>query len=154
MVDFTVAVTGLSAADDPNSGIPVLRSLKCSPEWKGRTVGLSYDPLDTGLYNESLIDEIHLLPWSTEGAGALLQRLRELNDKVKIDVIIPNMDGELLNYIRLQDELREMGIHVLLPAEDKLRMQFKIKLVEFCKEHGLKPEQEFYEKAINALEAK
>lgn len=42
----------------------------------------------------------------------------------------------MLNFIRLESELKAMGISLLLPTESSLRIHFKIALSDFCRAHG------------------
>lgn len=142
--ELHIAVTGLSGTDDPNPGIGVIQSLRmvrgslpaADGEWRGRIIGLAYDALDTAIYDDNLVDEVHLLPWAAQGEGALLYRLRQIVQKTPLHVIVPTLDGELLNFIRLESELKAMGISVLLPTESSVRVQFKIALSDFCQTHG------------------
>jgi len=81
MIKYTVGVTGLNATDNPGPGVPVIRSIKDSPLWQGKIVGLAYDALDTGIYNNDLMDEVYLIPYPTEGEENLLARLKYIKDK-------------------------------------------------------------------------
>lgn len=136
---YRIAVTGLNATDDPNPGVAVIRSLRAAPEWQDslRIIGLAYDAMDTGIYSEGLLDEVYMLPYAYQGEGALLHRLREIRQKTKIDVLIPTLDGELLNVIRSESVLNNMGIHVLLPSESSFKMHYKNALADFCNSNGI-----------------
>ncbi|MBI2867139.1 MAG: ATP-grasp domain-containing protein [Chloroflexi bacterium] len=129
-----VAVTGLNATDDPNPGIAVIQSLRDASGLgdKVRIIGLAYDALDTGIYSGELVDEVYLLPYAAQGEGALLHRLREIRTKTRIDVIIPTLDGEIINFCRLEHVLQSMGIRLLIPTEHRLRTHFKHTLHQFC----------------------
>ncbi len=134
-----VAVTGLNATDDPNPGLNVIRSLREKPEWQGRLriIGLAYDALDTGIHAGDLVDEVYLLPYASQGAGTLFHRIQEIRMRTKIDVIIPTLDGELLNFSQIEPLLQPMGIRMLLPGERQIKVHFKHALPEFCKEHDI-----------------
>ncbi len=136
---YRIAVTGLNATDDPNPGVAVIRSLRADPEWQNslHIVGLAYDAMDTGIYSEGLLDEVYMLPYAYQGEGAFLHRMREIRQKTKIDVLIPTLDGELLNIMRSESLLNNMGIHVLLPAESSLKMHYKNVLADFCGANGI-----------------
>jgi len=138
MISYNVAVTGLNAMDDPVGGIPVTRSIKSAKEWGGKIIALTYDALDTGIYNSGLLDEVYLLPYPAEGENALLQRLKQILQKTSIDVIIPTIDSELVNISRLEPELKELGVNLLLSPEDKLRLNRKGQLGEFCQANGIR----------------
>ena len=55
----------------------------------------------------------------------------------KLDLIIPNFDAELFNFIKLRDKLKGMGIHTFLPDLDQFEARDKVKLYEFGQKHGL-----------------
>jgi carbamoyl-phosphate synthase large subunit len=136
---YHIAVTGLNATDDPNPGLAVIQSLRAKKNWDGqlKIIGLAYDALDTGIHDSELIDEVYLMPYAPQGAGALLHRLREVRQKTPIDVLIPTLDGELLNFCQAEPVLRTLGIHMLLPSENQLRHHFKHMLFEFCSTHDI-----------------
>jgi len=137
MIQCNVAVTGLHVADDPAPGIAVIRSIRDSGQWEGKIIGLAYDALDTGIYDKGLLDEIYLLPHSLDSSG-LWQRLRDITQKTRIDVLMPLLDLELLNLPGLEPLLREMGINLLLPPISGLKVHFKINLAEFCRKNDIK----------------
>lgn len=137
MDKVAVAVTGLNATDNPAPGIAVIRCLREDEELRGRIIGLAYDSLDTGVYDPDLCDRVFLIPYPTEGGGALLTRLKHIHDRQEIGVLIPTLDSELGNFIRLRHELEPMGIRMLLPTEEQLQMRSKVKLGEFAHAHGI-----------------
>jgi carbamoyl-phosphate synthase large subunit len=131
MIRCNVAVTGLNAADDPAPGIAVIRSIRDSGQWEGKIIGLAYDALDTGIYDDSLADEVYLIPYPFDSVG-LLERLKQISRKTKIDVLMPLLDMELLNLPGLVPWLEELGINSLLPTMSRVRLQLKLNLAEFC----------------------
>ncbi len=134
-----IAVTGLNATDDPSPGLNVIRSLREWDDGRGQVkiIGLAYDALDTGIHAPGLIDEVYLLPYASEGLGNLIHRIREIRQRTRIDVIIPTLDGEILNFCQAAPILRPLGIRMLLPGEAQIRLHFKHALPQFCLEHGL-----------------
>jgi len=135
-LNINVAVTGLQATDNPAPGVPVARSLRISDEFRGKITGLAYDALDTGIYDSQLFDELYLLPYVAEGENALLERLLYINKKNRIDVVIPTLDSELLNFIRISKDLMDRGISTLLPDENQFLMRAKGKLYTFALKEG------------------
>jgi carbamoyl-phosphate synthase large subunit len=133
---LTIAVTGLIATDNPAPGIPVTRSLREAPDFGGKVIGLAYDALDTGIYDESILDKVYMIPYPTEGEGNLLHRLRYIKEQTDIDVIVPTLDAELLNFCRLKDELADMGIGMHIPSEMQLRLRSKVEIEQFCRANG------------------
>ena len=66
-------------------------------------------------------------------------RLRYINSCEKIDILIPNFDAELFNFIKLEPELlEELGIKMFLPTLDQFEERHKSNLVEFGKSHKIK----------------
>jgi carbamoyl-phosphate synthase large subunit len=135
-IKYTVGVTGLNATDNPAPGVPVIRSIKSDANWKGKIIGLAYDALDTGIYNSDLMDEVYLIPYPSEGEGNLLSRLKYISEKTGLSVIIPTLDSELVNFVRIEQELKKINIQLLIPNEEKLKLRQKTSLNEFCKQNG------------------
>jgi carbamoyl-phosphate synthase large subunit len=134
---LTIGVTGLNATDNPGPGVAVLRSLRASARPVERLVGLTYDALDPGLYTEGLADASYLLTYPSAGTEACLQRLRQVHEKVGLDVIVPTLDAELPLFMALGPQLREMGIAVLLPTEPQLSQRGKAGLAALGQAAGL-----------------
>ncbi|MDQ7779025.1 MAG: ATP-grasp domain-containing protein [Planctomycetota bacterium] len=128
----TLAVTGLNATDNPAPGVPVVRSVRHSPGWRGKVVGLAYDSFDTGIYDENVFDAVYMIPYPTEGEENLLQRLRYVVEKEKIDVVIPTLDSELANFSRIEPDLKTLGTQMLIPTEYHLTLRSKLNLAKFC----------------------
>jgi len=137
MIKCNVAVSGLNATDDPAPGIAVIRSLRESGQWEGKIIGLAYDALDTGIYDEGLIDEVYLLPYPFDRAG-LLQRLSDITRKTRIDVLMPLLDLELLDLPVLAPALKKLGINLLIPNISQVRIHLKLRLAEFCEQNGVR----------------
>jgi carbamoyl-phosphate synthase large subunit len=131
---LTIAVTGINARpDNPGPGLAVARCLRADPDFNGRIVGLGYEALDAGLYLEEICDAGYLLPYPSAGEEALLQRLQEIDDLERIDVLIPCLDAELPALCRLQSRLSELGIATILPDVDQLAMRNKDRLGELAR---------------------
>ena len=137
-MNYNIAVTGLSATDNPAPGIPITRCLRKDNLWKGKIIGLAYDAFDTGIYDEELLDEVYLIPYPNEGEHALLHRLNEIHARTRIDVFLPTLDSELFNANRLAHDLSEIGIKTFLPSEEQVRMRSKALLADFCVKHGIR----------------
>ena len=75
-IQRSVAVTGMHRGENPQPGASVVASLR--RQFPGlRTVGLSYDPLESSLYGRGgdHPDAAYLIPFPGAGARALLDRL-------------------------------------------------------------------------------
>jgi carbamoyl-phosphate synthase large subunit len=114
-IKAVVGVTGMNATDNPAPGVPVVRSLRASPNFQGKIIGLGYDPLDPGFYSEGLLDAGAILPFPSAGREAVCQTLRRLKSEFGIEVLLPTLDSELRVLTALERELVELGMAVLVP---------------------------------------
>lgn len=139
MKKISVAVTGLNAIDSPGPGISVIRALKESRVFDVRIIGLSYEALEPGIYMHHLVDKTYQVPLPSSGMETLMQRLAYINRSEKIDVVIPNFDAELYNYIKLAPRLKaELNIATALPTLSQFEARHKVNLETYGKEHGIK----------------
>lgn len=134
---LVIAVTGLNAIDSPGPGVAVIRAIRDCHDFEARIIGLSYESLEPGSYMHDLVDKTYQIPYPSAGTDALLGRLMYIHEREKIDLIIPNFDSELFNFIKLRDKLSQSGIHTFLPDLEKFEARDKIKLFEFGKKLGL-----------------
>jgi carbamoyl-phosphate synthase large subunit len=134
---IVVAVTALNAIDSPGPGIPVIRSIRDSKDLVVRIIGLSYEALEPGIYMHDLVDKTYQIPYPSAGTDALFARLQHIHNIEKIDVLIPNFDAELFNFILLSDNLLKLGIHTFLPGREEFEARDKVNLFRFCNKHGL-----------------
>lgn len=135
--NITVAVTGLNNIDSPGPGIPVIRALKESEKYNVHIIGLSYETLEPGIYMHELVDKTYQIPLPTMGTHALMERLKYINEKENINVIIPNFDAELHNFIKIKSQLKSIfNIETFLPTSEQFESRHKSVLYDF----GLKNE--------------
>lgn len=132
---IVVAVTALNAIDSPGPGIAVIRCLREDPEFDVKIIGLSYESLEPGIYMHDLVDKTYQIPFPSSGTDMLLTRMREINEIEKINVLIPNFDAELYNFIRIEDRLSEMGIRTFLPSAEAFDARDKVNLAKFAEKH-------------------
>lgn len=136
---ITVAVTGLNNIDSPGPGIPVIRALKESDAFEVRIIGLSYESLEPGIYMHDLVDRVFTLPLPSAGSALLKERLRYIAGQEKIDVLIPNFDAELHNFIKIQNELKsELNIATFLPSQAMFDERHKSELNKFGEKYNVK----------------
>ncbi len=133
----TIAVTGLNATDNPGPGIPVIRALRESEYFQVRIIGFSYESLEPGIYMHDLVDKTYHISYPSAGKENLLSRLEYINQIEKIDVLIPNFDAELYSFMKLENELKYMGIHTFLPTFDQFEERHKINLSDFGKKYKI-----------------
>ena len=134
---YTIAVSGLNAIDSPGPGVAVIRTLHESPDFAVRIIGLSYEALEPGIYLHELVAKTYQLPYPGAGTTALLERLTHIHEQEKLDLIIPNFDAELPNFIKLAPHLMNLGIRTFLPTLAQLEARDKLHLRTFGAEHGL-----------------
>ncbi|RJR32770.1 MAG: biotin carboxylase, partial [Desulfobacteraceae bacterium] len=133
---LNIGVSGLNAVDNPGPGVAVIRSIRESGEFQGVITGLAYSPLDPGAYMEGICDNVFLIPYPSQGAENLLDRIRAIHAKFPIDVIIPTLDSELGGYLKIQRELAGMGIHTFLPHQEDFDLRTKSRF-HLLKEIGI-----------------
>lgn len=133
-----VAVTGLNAIDSPGPGVAVIRGLRDSKEFDVQIIGLSYDTLEPGIYMHDLIKKTYQIPLPSAGIKALIDRIKVIHAKEHLDVIIPNFDAELLNFINLVESLKKLGVHTFIPTLPQFEERHKPNLSEFGKKHKIK----------------
>lgn len=129
-----VAVTGLHRGENPQSGPPVAASLRSRfPDL--RIVGLSYDPMESGHYSQhdDRLDATYLVPYPKAGHKALLDRLDAIARKDPIDVVIPCLDSELPNFIKIRSELVKRGIKCAMPTAQAFAQRSKENLQALCR---------------------
>jgi carbamoyl-phosphate synthase large subunit len=134
---LTVAVTGLNAVDSPGPGVAVIRGIRDCEEFDVRIIGLSYESLEPGIYMDGIADKVYQIPYPAAGSESLLVRLEYIHSIEKIDVIIPNFDAELHNFIKLSDRLKALGIGTFLPTVEQFEARDKVNLSKFGEKHSL-----------------
>lgn len=138
MDEPAIGVTGLSVAPVLAPGLPVIAALRAEPAFRGRIVGLSYDPLDAPNYDRDLLDRVVLIPYPAQGAEHLFDRLRHAHERQPLAALIPTLDAELPLYIKLAPRLAELGIATLLPDRELFELRGKLRLSELAEKTGLR----------------
>ncbi len=114
-----IAVTGLNAIDSPGPGVAVIRSIRECDDFDVRIIGLSYESLEPGIYMHDIIDKTYQIPYPSAGSDALFARLSYIHNIEHLNVLIPNFDAELFNFIIISNKLRKLGISTFLPAREE-----------------------------------
>lgn len=130
-------MTGLNAVDSPGPGVAVIRSIRECRDFKVKIIGLAYEALEPGIYMPGIVDKTYQIPYPSAGTDALLSRLDYIHKIENLDVVIPNFDAELFNFIRLGETLAKKGIHTFLPELKMFNDRDKINLGRFGKENDL-----------------
>ncbi len=134
---LTIAVTGLNAIDSPGPGIAVIRALREGLNRPVRIIGLSYETLEPGIYMHEVVDKTYQIPYPAAGTTALINRLQYIHEKENLQLIIPNFDAELPQFIKLAPTLRSMGIATFLPAAEQFEARDKVNLYQFGQNNQL-----------------
>ena len=134
---LVIAVTGLNAIDSPGPGVAVIRAIRECPDFDVRIIGLSYEALEPGIYMHDIVDKTYQIPYPSAGIEPLLDRIRDIHERENIDLVIPNFDAELFNFIKIGPRLRNIGIHSFLPDLEQFEARHKMELYEFGKKHGM-----------------
>ena len=140
---ITLAATGLNNTDNPGPGVPVIRSIKESSLFDVRMIGLAYETLEPGIYMPGIADKIYMVPYPSEGADILIDRIEQIQKLEKIDVLIPNFDAELYSFMKAASRLEEMGIKTFLPTLEQFEERNKSNLPEFGKKYKLNVPESF-----------
>ena len=133
-----IAISGLHRGDNPQPGPAAVRSIRrLYPS--ATIVGLSYDPLESGLFTTGLdrVDAAFSMPFPGMGAEALIDQLDQIRQSYPIGLIIPCLDAEIPNYFNLSKELWSRKIKVTLPTAHSFARRRKDKLVQFGLEAGV-----------------
>ncbi len=133
---IVIAVTGLNAIDSPGPGVAVIRALRDGLP-NVRIIGLAYETLEPGIYLHEVVDKTYQIPYPTAGSDALMARLQYIHQKEKVNVLIPNFDAELYNFIKLGPALKGIGIQTFLPTQEQFDARDKINLYQFGLKYGL-----------------
>lgn len=135
---LTIAVTGLNNTDNPGPGVPVIRGAKDSEDFDVRIIGLVYENLEPGIYMEGLCDRIFQIPYPSAGSDDLIERIEQINQQEKIDVLIPNFDAELFSFMKNEQRLLDKGIHTFLPSLKQFQEREKDQLAKYGEKYGVK----------------
>jgi carbamoyl-phosphate synthase large subunit len=133
-----IAVSGLHRGENPQPGPAVIHSIRrCHPS--SLIVGLSYDPMESGLFcsGHDGVEAAFSMPFPVAGSKALLDRLDDIRQAYPLDMIIPCLDTEFPNYIAVAVELQARKINVALPDDKTFRRRSKDKLGQLGKEAGV-----------------
>lgn len=133
--NIVIAVTGLNAVDSPGPGVAVIRAIRECKDFNVKIIGLAYESLEPGIYMKDIVDKTYQIPYPSAGTDALLSRIKYINGKEHINVLIPNFDAELFNFIKIREELKKIGINTFLPELSDFEARDKINLAEFGKKY-------------------
>jgi carbamoyl-phosphate synthase large subunit len=134
---LVIAVTGLNAIESPGPGVAVIRAIRECRDFEVRIIGLSYEALEPGIYMHDIVDKTYQISYPSAGIEPLLDRIRDIHERENLNIVIPNFDAELFNFIKIAPQLKSLGIHTFLPDLDQFEARHKMELYEFGKKHNL-----------------
>ena len=134
---LVIAVTGLNAIDSPGPGVAVARAIRDGMDQPVKIVGLAYENLEPGIYMDGICDVTYVISYPAAGAEVLFNVISNIHAKEQIDLIIPNFDAELFNFISIAPRLKDLGIATFLPSFEMFDARDKLNLYEFGKKHNL-----------------
>lgn len=133
---LVIAVTGLNAIENPGPGVGVIRAIREGLSRPVRIIGLAYENLEPGIYMDGICDKVYQVPYPVAGPEVLFNKIRVIHEKEKIDVIIPNFDAELSNFITIAPRLKSLGIYSFLPDAEMFDARDKLNLYSFGQKHN------------------
>jgi len=146
-----VAITGLNNVDNPAPGVPVIRGIQEAVDFDGEIIGLIYDALEPGAYMHEVTKSNYLIPYPSGGLDLFFERLSQINEIEKIDVIIPTLDAELYAFAKLAPRLESIGIKTLVPDVNQLTIRGKDKLFDFCEKHNIVAPKNYLASSVQDL---
>lgn len=131
----TILVSGLNNIDSPGPGIPVIRGLRDSEFLEPRIIGLAYENLEPGAYMHDLVDKTYKMPYPSDGAEAIIERIKHIQSQEHADVLIPNFDSELFTFMKSEAVLKSIGIKTFMPSLKQFDERHKSNLPDFGKKY-------------------
>ena len=133
-----IAVSGLNRGESPQPGGAVIESIRAHIP-NAKFVGISYDPMETGIYSQGpdRVDAVYLFPYPGSGKQDYLARIREVHAREGLSLILPTLDSEFDNLIELRGELQELGIELVAPTANSFSERSKSRLGELCRKAGV-----------------
>ena len=138
MKPIVIAITGLNAIDSPGPGVAVARAIRDGMDKPVRIIGLAYENLEPGIYMEGICDKTYQISYPAAGAEILFNHIKTIHEKEGLDLIIPNFDAELPNFMMLAKRLLALGIRTFMPDAAMFDARDKQHLFAFGKEHNFK----------------
>ncbi|MBF0118570.1 MAG: ATP-grasp domain-containing protein [Desulfobacterales bacterium] len=134
---IAVAVSGINAVDNPGPGTGIIRSLKES-SIEVKTIGLAYDAMEPGAYMGNIVDKAYIMPYPSGSKRSFIERINYIHQIEKLDVIISALDAELPVFIDIVEDLKHIGINMLIPTKQMFQLRDKTKLSGLAKNIGIK----------------
>jgi carbamoyl-phosphate synthase large subunit len=86
---------------------------------------------------DGICDKTYQISYPAAGPEVLYNAIKHIHDKENIDVIIPNFDAELYNFITIAPRLKALGVHSFLPSFEMFDARDKLNLYAFGQKHNL-----------------
>ncbi len=153
MKPIVIAVTGLNAIDSPGPGVAVVRAIREEIDRPVRIIGLAYENLEPGIYMDGICDKTYQISYPAAGPEVLFNHLTVIHEKEKLDLVIPNFDAELPNFMTLATRLQAIGIRSFMPDPAMFAARDKQQLFSFGKENGFKVPKDYVINYVGELQS-
>ena len=128
-----VGVTGLKMIGSPQTGFGVARSLKRGGY---KVVGIDETPLTPAICS-SYFDNVYTIKsLYTENIDGFIEDIKKVKKETNLNVIIPCCDSEIYFFSKYKKKLEAIGIKMLVPSLESLKMTSKLYLYNL-KKYGL-----------------
>ncbi len=132
-----VGITGLDAGPNPHPGVAVALALRADSDFKGRLIGLPYDPMMNGALMDDLFDAYSMFPWPGDSEASYIAGVRRAQHDHGLNVLLPCLDSDVPTLARLRDQLADMGVRCMVPSEDSIKKRLKWNLPELGRRLGI-----------------
>jgi carbamoyl-phosphate synthase large subunit len=117
-----VGVTALKTVESPQPGFGVARSLK---ESGYKVVGIDDTPLTSAIC-APYFDKVYTVKaLGTENFEEFYDSLKKIKKETKLQVIIPCYDREVFFFNKHKEEIKKLGIRLLIPSIKSLKLSSK-----------------------------
>lgn len=117
-----VGVTGLKYIESPQAGFGIAKSLK-----KGgmKVIGIDDSPLVSAIASPDF-DEVYVeKSLIKENREEFVKALDRIKKKTNLTILIPGFDREIFFFLAIKDQIENLGIKMLLPSIESLKMVSK-----------------------------
>jgi len=120
--DISVGVTALKTVESPQPGFAVARSLKDAGY---KVIGIDDTPLTAAIV-APYFDAVYVTKsLRTENFAKFRNEIKNIKRKEGLDVLIPCYDKDVFFFVKYKRQIEELGIKMLLPKIDTLKLTSK-----------------------------
>ncbi|MEA2004111.1 MAG: hypothetical protein U9O53_04075, partial [archaeon] len=123
--DICVGVTGLKTMGSPQTGSGVARSLKSCGY---KVVGIDETPLTPAICSPHFDHVYTVKSLDAENIEQFIEDIKKIKKETGMRMIIPCCDKEIYFFSRYEKDLKRIGIDILVPSLESLKMTSKLYL--------------------------